>query len=218
MKHYANTLNGGFYEIKPTHTNGKSNEQTLAVHPRFFHLQGTKKAKGVIIWSPGHSYDRKKPHPNTHNSSPPHFIDWLYANGWDIFFINRRGSDLSIDRDFHALEILNAAETLKDAGYENIVVAGQSAGAIYSTYATYHSDWKVNPGVKIYGAIIIAHGMEKALFNNYLKSFITPRLVLINLKNDLIVGQHDKIKLQEALKTRKNPTLNIFETEDFEGH
>ncbi|MCH9020941.1 MAG: hypothetical protein IIA73_11330 [Proteobacteria bacterium] len=94
---------------------------------RFDHL-GANQAKGAIIYNHGKGLARDTGYVINDASRfpPPYYINLLRFRGWDVYKLIR---PVTGDRNYDARKNLVAAVgTLRERGYDNIVLAGQSAG------------------------------------------------------------------------------------------
>lgn len=191
--------------------NAEYGEPTMVTHPEFYHKQGAGKAKGVIIWSAGSGSGMA--HPTTDDGGMPHFLDWLYGNGWDVFYMHRTGGKHFDDRPRHATEIRNAVTGLRLSGYNNIVLAGQSSGGLYSMLAA-------SQLTGLHGLILTASGPSAGpiTFWQALMNAKADRVAVVHLKNDRTIGQRDIKSLKDVLEWKDVPYLNIFEPSNIEGH
>lgn len=180
-------------------------------HAGFHHTQGPENAKGVIVWSPGAGENLT--HPKAASGRTPHFLDWLYGHGWDVFFVERRGTLLISDRDEHSSALQNAVNGLKRAGYQRVVLAGQSSGGTYSMLAA-------QGDIDVAALMLFASGPSGGplTFYQMLEGSKAPRFVVAHFKNDQTIGSRSGVVIEHILKDKNVPYLNIFEPENHEGH
>jgi pimeloyl-ACP methyl ester carboxylesterase len=122
-------------------------------------LLGPTTAKGAVIWSHGRSADAE----DSEAPTPP-FMASLRNGGWDTFRLNRlRAKDTFAES---ARALVQDVHRLKQQGYRQVVLAGQSFGgflslmgadasdevdaviatapAAYGTYADQYDTWRAN--------------------------------------------------------------------------
>jgi pimeloyl-ACP methyl ester carboxylesterase len=198
--------------INPSLVAAEYGEPTLVTHQGFYHKQGPNKAKGVIIWSPG-TNSEEVTHPKAKGGGMPYFLDWIYGNGWDVYYIERTGGLKFTDRPRHAEAIRNAVAGLSGAGYKKVVLGGQSSGGIYSMIAA-------NEPLSLHGLILTASGpnLGSFTFEQALSEAQADRYIVIHLANDKVIGQRSQETVQSILDYKTKPNLNIFEPSGIEGH
>lgn len=187
-------------------------EPTLSNHPAFYHKQGPEEAKGAFVWSAGANIDAKA-HPTLASMGVPHFLDWMYGRGWDVFFVERSGGIQHSDRPQHAQALRNAVQGLQKAGYSKIVLGGQSSGGLYSMLAAQQPQG-------IHALILTASGPSNGpiSFAEALAKVKADRLIVVHFSNDKVIGKRSLSEIQAALSAAQAPTLNLFEPVGFEGH
>ncbi|MEP1610590.1 MAG: hypothetical protein ABJL72_01575 [Roseobacter sp.] len=143
----------------------------------------------------------------------PHFLDWLYGHGWDVYYMQRTGDNAYSDRSRLADGIKNAVAGLKSAGYRNVVLAGQSSGATYSMIAA-----KENLG--LHALILTGPGPSDGplSFDSALRDAQSNRFILAHFAKDRTIGQRKSSNLQNILSAKNIPYMNIFEPPGIEGH
>ena len=183
-------------------------ETTLVRHPGFVHQQGPAAARGVIVWSPGY----KAGHPDAETGGMPHFLDWLYGNGWDLFYMERTGGIKGSDRPRHARAIRNAVSGLKSSGYQRIVLGGQSSGGTYSLIAAQQD-------LGIHGMLLIASGPSKGPvpFTKFLQNVKSNRVAVVHFANDKTIGKRNRDPIDQALRS-KQYKMHIYEPTGLKGH
>jgi hypothetical protein len=189
-------------------------EATLVKHPGFILQEGPAKAKGAIVWSPG--YDtRTGRHPQAATGEMPHFLDWLYGHGWDVYYVERTGGFAFTDRPRHAAAIRNAAAGLKGAGYKNIILGGQSSGGTYSMLAA-------EQDLGLFAILLSGSGPSisegSASFTTMLQQAKARRIAVIHFAKDGTIGQRPKAVVASTLSAKRIPALNVHEPAGIEGH
>lgn len=187
-------------------------ESTMVVHPGFVVQQGAPNARGAIIWSPGTDTDRLA-HPSAATGGMPHFVDWLYGNGWDVFYMERTGGIAFSDRRRHGAAIQNAAIDLKSRGYGKIVLAGQSSGGTYTLYATQQP-------LPIDAVLLIASGPSSGQepFTQLLAGVKAPKIFVTHMAEDRTIGQRSRGEVQAALSATGATSWNLHEPAGITGH
>jgi dienelactone hydrolase len=94
---------------------------------------GPAKALGAIIWSHGRSADSE----DSMAPSPP-YMTTLRDGGWDAFRFNRRRDGDTLDSSAHGL--VEEVHRLKQQGYRQVALAGQSFGAFLALMAADATD------------------------------------------------------------------------------
>jgi dienelactone hydrolase len=201
-----------FCSFAPNYVAAEFGESTLFSHPAFYHKQGPEEAKGALVWSAGANIEARA-HPTLTDMGIPHFLDWIYGSGWDVFFMERVGGIQHSDRQQHAEAIRNAVQGLQKAGYGKIILGGQSSGGLYSMLAAQQP-------LDIHALILTASGPSNGpiSFAEALSKVKANRLIVAHFPNDQVIGKRSLGEIQAALSTNLTPTLNLFEPEGFEGH
>jgi pimeloyl-ACP methyl ester carboxylesterase len=96
-----------------------------------FDLHGPQTAKGVVIWSHGLASWMQI---DAALSKSPEYLTLLHDNGWDIIRYQRTWPSAS-DLERNAKHLAAEVDALKAQRYANVVLAGQSAGAMISLMA-----------------------------------------------------------------------------------
>lgn len=184
-------------------------EKTLIKHPGFEFQQGPSKAKGIIIWSPGFSNG----HPKAATASMPHFLDWVYGHGWDVYFMQREGGYRHTDRPRHAAAIQNAVKGLREAGYKRIVLGGQSSGGTYSLLAA-------EQNLNLHAIILTASGPSTGSvpFKQMLSNAKAGKFLIAHFANDKKIGQRNESQINAVLSQKGRPFSHIYEPVGIEGH
>jgi len=200
--------------LLPTAAGAEFGEPTLVKHPGFVLQDGPNRAKGAIIWSPG--YDtRTGTHPKAATGEMPHFLDWLYGHGWDVYFMERTGGIAFTDRPRHAAALRNAVSGLKNAGYRSIVLGGQSSGGTYSLLAA-------EQDLGLHAILLTGSGPSGAegsvSFTTLLGQAKARRVAVFHFVNDRTIGQRPKATLASVLSAKRVPALNVHEPRGIEGH
>lgn len=94
---------------------------------------GQEKAKGAVIWSHGRSVDSE----DSQAPTPP-YVAALRADGWDTFRFNRLRAVDTLPASGDALRA--QVHALKQQGYRQVALAGQSFGAFLSLVVADASD------------------------------------------------------------------------------
>jgi predicted esterase len=188
-------------------------DPTLVRHPAFHHQQGPQVARGALIWSPGAI--GKQEQPRAGKDGMPHFLDWLYGNGWDVFYIERDRTSSEKYRERYALSIRNAERALRAKGYQRVVLAGQSSGGAYSLLAASEEF-----GAEVDGLMIFASGptLRPHEFYDLLKGACAKQFVVFHAARDESIGQRSKAEVEQTLNAKNVPCLNIFEPDGLSGH
>lgn len=95
-------------------------------------LRGAERAKGALIWSHGLEKVAESA------GALPFYADAFRDAGWDVFVLNRRWASDNPQNSSAALG--REVEGLKRAGYQRIVLAGQSFGAWLSVMVATQRD------------------------------------------------------------------------------
>jgi len=95
-------------------------------------LRGPQRAKGAMIWSHGLEKVAESA------GALPFYADAFRDAGWDVFTLSRRWASDNPQNSSAALG--REVETLKRAGYQRIVLAGQSFGAWLSVMVAAQRD------------------------------------------------------------------------------
>src|SRR5207302_6937981 len=101
----------------------------LALDPAFSDPAiGAGQAKGVVVWSHGRSINSEDS-----QSPTPSYLRALRDNGWEVLRFDRasRGDTLT-DSTGHLVDYVSQ---LKQKGYKQVVLAGQSFGAFLALMA-----------------------------------------------------------------------------------
>lgn len=185
---------------------------TLVRHPGYHWLAGPDQAKGVIIWNPGYDGERKG-HPIVEDGHTPHFLDWLYGHGWDIYYMQREGIGHVRERPEHANAIIQAVSSLQDQGYERVVLGGHSAGGIYQMLAA-----RRNLG--LHAMMLFASGptVGPVSFEQMLDKAQAGRFLVAHFKGDETIGQRDRSILAGILAKKAGPHILVHETFGLDGH
>lgn len=93
----------------------------------YYPVQGPTSAKGLVIWS--HGYFRGI---DATTGQPHGYISRLHAAGWDVYRYNREWVNQLHD-DIQGM--IDSVAAAKAAGYEKVILAGQSQGAWVSLEA-----------------------------------------------------------------------------------
>lgn len=208
--------------LAPAAPRAEFGESTLVRHPAFQRQQGPRKAKGVIVWSPGSGLDFGQP--DAEEAHAPEFVDWLYGQGWDFYFVQRRDSQLYRSRGEHSHAIVNAVEGLRRAGYAKVVLAAQSAGGIYSMMASARMDAPPHAIVTLASGPSDPRpgddGVGRVGYYDLLAKARAERMVVISLAGDEIIGQRPKARIEAALALTGAAWIDIHEPggEELEGH
>jgi dienelactone hydrolase len=96
-------------------------------------LLGCDKATGAVVWSHGRSVDSE----DSQSPTPP-YIETLRDGGWDTFRYNRMRASDTLAASANGLA--DAVHRLKQQGYREIALAGQSFGAFLALMAADASD------------------------------------------------------------------------------
>ena len=89
---------------------------------------GPAKAKGVVVWSHGRSINAEDS-----QSPTPAYLQALRDDGWDVMRFDRlsRGDTLTDSTK----RLVDHAAALKQKGYKQVILAGQSFGAFLALMA-----------------------------------------------------------------------------------
>lgn len=187
-------------------------EPTLVRSPGYHWLAGPDQAQGVIIWSPGYDTKRKG-HPIVEDGHIPHFLDWLYGHGWDIYYMQREGIGHVRERPTHAYAIIQAVQGLRDHGYKRVVLAGQSAGGIYQMSAA-----RVDLG--LHAMILFASGPTKKApsFEDMLGEVRAERFLIAHFHDDGTIGPRDRDVIADIMTQKGKPTMLLHEPFGMNGH
>lgn len=86
---------------------------------------GPAKAKGIVIWSHGRSINAE----DSQSPSPP-YLHVLRESGWDVMRFDRLSRNDTLNESTSRL--VEYAASLKQKGYKQVILAGQSFGAFLS--------------------------------------------------------------------------------------
>jgi pimeloyl-ACP methyl ester carboxylesterase len=96
-------------------------------------IVGPSMAEGAVIWSHGRSLDSE----DSTAPTPP-YLAMLRQGGWDTFRFNRMRADDTFSNSSSAL--IEEVHRLKQQGYRQVALAGQSFGGFLSLIAADASD------------------------------------------------------------------------------
>ena len=91
-------------------------------------LLGPSKARGAVVWSHGRSVEVEDS-----NAPTPLYMKTLRDAGWDVYRLDRMRVSDTLPNSSRALA--GYADQLKDRGYRQVVLTGQSFGAFISLMA-----------------------------------------------------------------------------------
>ncbi len=187
-------------------------EPTLVRHPGYHWLAGPDQAQGVIIWSPGYDAKRKG-HPIVKDGHAPHFLDWLYGHGWDVYYMQREGIGHVRERPEHAYAIIEAVRGLRDHGYKRVVLAGQSAGGIYQMSAA-------RVDLDLHAMLLFASGPTRGelSFEEMLSAAQADRFLIAHFQGDENIGPRDREVLAGIMTEKGLPTMLLHEPFGMDGH
>jgi dienelactone hydrolase len=94
---------------------------------------GPTRARGAVIWSHGRSVNSE----DSQAPTPP-YMAALHDGGWDTFRFNRMRTSDTLSAS--AVELSQVVRRLKQQGYQQVALAGQSFGAFLSLMAADASD------------------------------------------------------------------------------
>lgn len=198
--------------IAPSAARADYGEETMVRHPGFIRHLGPEEALGVIIWSPGFDSIRNG-HPEPLTGAMPHFLDWLYGHGWDVYYMAREGTTQISDRKEHAAAIRRAVRGLARAGYAKIVLGGQSAGGTYQMIAA-------SEDLGLHAIMLFASGPTTGddSFDDLLANSIAERFVVTHFSEDTTIGTREEARIRGLLEAKARPALLIHEPEGQVGH
>ena len=201
----------------PSSSAAEFGEPTLVIHDGFLHQQGPGAAKGALIWSPGARTDIEgdQGHPQVKGAWVPHIIEYLYAQGWDVFYMQREGSRRIDARPQHTAALTAAVDGLQNAGYQKVVLAGQSSGGTYSLLATIDRP-------SIHALLLFASGpgqrQPDPSFYDLLTQTHPAKIAALHFTEDQTIGRRSESKLLSILEAKESAYLNIFEPQGHSGH
>jgi pimeloyl-ACP methyl ester carboxylesterase len=178
---------------------------------------GPTKAVGAVIWSHGRSLTREDDEAPT-----PPYLKAFAAAGWDVLRFNRpRAEDLL---EASTLDLTRRVAELKQQGYRQIVLAGQSYGGFIAIGAARH-----NPNV--HAVIATAPAAYGSFFDSYsswqenakalyrlLEDVDQTRVLLAFFHNDDYDPGGRGVAAQKILSARGVPTLIIDQPRELVGH
>jgi pimeloyl-ACP methyl ester carboxylesterase len=101
----------------------------IGLDPAFHQtLLGPQKATGVVVWNHGRSLDTED-----YGSPTPPYLRVLRDSGWDVLRFDRLRDGDTLSRS--AQRLVDIVAGLKQRGYRQIVLAGQSFGAFLALMA-----------------------------------------------------------------------------------
>jgi len=101
----------------------------LRASPLHF-LHGPGSARGVVVWSHGRAASIGGTRPDSRGSATQGWVSLLNDAGWDVFRFDRDPYDDELEPA--TAQLIAALPQLRQAGYQRIVLAGQSRGAWHS--------------------------------------------------------------------------------------
>jgi hypothetical protein len=192
-------------------------------------LRGPTQAKGLVLWSHGVSGDKEQ-----FRNPPPPVVRRLATVGWDVIRINRnnlyeKGWATSGPR--HRDDAIERSRAAKAQGYKQVVLAGQSYGAMISLEANAKS-------TDIDGVLAFSpgHGSDAGQaggsdryrnLNRYLLDAVAAqkggRVVVLIADGDLLhpdrgAGSGFGAQLRTALAATGRPHVVFDETGPIHGH
>jgi len=117
------------------------------------HFQhGPASARGVVVWSHGRAATIGGTRPDSRRSSTHGWVSLLNDAGWDVYRFDRDPDDDEVETS--TAQLIEALPLLRQAGYQRIVLAGQSRGGWHSLLAAGRA-----PGL-IHAVIAVAPAMH----------------------------------------------------------
>jgi len=113
---------------------GPARAQGRVMKPGEATLLGPARAAGALVWAHQHYRDGAPP-------DPPPFLDRLLGQGWDLWRLDRdhSGGPETDPLDAGAAALAAGTARLRDAGYRQVLVVGESRGAFIALLALRHA-------------------------------------------------------------------------------
>lgn len=99
----------------------------------FHYRHGPARARGVVVWSHGRAASRGIGRADARGSPVQAWVSLLNDAGWDVMRFDRAPDTDELEPS--TAQLLAALPLLRQAGYQRIVLAGQSRGAWHSLLA-----------------------------------------------------------------------------------